>query len=341
MLPVLDLHQRPLRSLRVSVTDRCNLRCGYCMPEEEYTWLERDHLLRFGQLTEVVRAATLLGTRRVRLTGGEPLLRRDLWRLVEQLAGLGLEDLALTTNGVHLADQVRELAAAGLDRVTVSLDTLRPDRFQELTRRDALGQTLAGVEAAVQALPNRVKVNTVLMAGVNDDEVLDLLAWAQGLGCELRFIEYMDVEGATRWSQSRVLPASELLQRLKAELGPIEAAPASASAPARRYRLASGQTFGVVASTTAPFCGACDRARLTADGHLFTCLYGAEGLDLGTPLRAGEHAPELAQRMSATWAARADRGAEERLARPDREASLTERQTLRAAPQREMHTKGG
>ncbi|MDA0948528.1 MAG: radical SAM protein, partial [Planctomycetota bacterium] len=186
MQTVLDLHQRPLRSLRVSVTDRCNLRCSYCMPEEEYTWLERDHLLRFGQLTEVVRAATLVGTRRVRLTGGEPLLRRELWRLVEQLAALELEDLALTTNGVHLAQQVETLAQAGLDRVTISLDTLRPERFRKLTRRDALEPTLAGIEAAVQALPGRVKINTVLMAGVNDDEVLELLAWARDLGCELR-----------------------------------------------------------------------------------------------------------------------------------------------------------
>lgn len=341
MQPVLDLHQRPLRSLRVSVTDRCNLRCSYCMPEEEYTWLERDHLLRFGQLTEVVRAATLAGTRRVRLTGGEPLLRRELWRLVEQLAALELEDLALTTNGVHLADQVRALAQAGLDRVTVSLDTLRPERFKELTRRDALEPTLAGIEAAAKVLPGRVKINTVLMAGINDDEVLELLAWARELGCELRFIEYMDVEGATRWSQSRVLPAAELLRRLEQAAGPIQAAEASASAPARRYELATGQSFGVVASTTAPFCGACDRARLTADGHLFTCLYGTEGLDLGAPLRAGEHAPELAQRIRTAWMARTDRGAEERLARPDREASLTQAQTLRSAPQREMHTKGG
>lgn len=340
--PLHDRLGRPLHSLRVSVTDRCNLRCAYCMPEEEYTWLERDHLLRFGQLTEIVRAAVQLGTRRVRLTGGEPLLRRELWRLVEQLASLdGLEDVALTTNGVHLEEAAEPLARAGLARVTISLDTLDPERFRALTRRDALEPTLRGIEAACAAFPGRVKVNTVAMKGVNDGEVEALLRWAGDRGIQLRFIEYMDVEGATRWKEAQVLPVDALLERISSGFGGVTEVETPASAPARRYRLPSGQIFGVVASTTQPFCASCDRARLTADGHLFTCLYGREGLDLATPLRAGEDAGALARRIERAWRQRADQGAVDRLALSDREGALTASGALRSSPRREMHTKGG
>ena len=333
---------RPLHSLRVSVTDRCNLRCTYCMPEEEYTWLERDHLLRFGQLTEVVRAAVQLGTRKVRLTGGEPLLRRELWRLVEQLRGLeGLEDVALTTNGVHLEEAAGPLARAGLSRVTISLDTLDPARFRELTRRDALVPTLRGVESACESFPGRVKVNTVIMAGINDGEIEAMLRWAGDNGAELRFIEYMDVEGATRWKRAQVLPLGTMLERIAQAFGGVTPIETAASAPARRYRLPSGQVFGVVASTTQPFCASCDRARLTADGHLFTCLYGREGLDLATPLRQGEDATALARRIEHAWRERTDQGAVDRLALSDREASVTDSGALRSSPRREMHTKGG
>lgn len=342
-LPLLsDGHGRPLRSLRLSVTDRCNLRCSYCMPEEHYTWLGRDRLLRFGQLTLVARSAVGLGVRRIRLTGGEPLLRKELWRLVEQLRAIQqLEDLALTTNGIHLEEQAEALRAAGLDRVTISLDTLDRGRFEALTRRDDLSRVLAGVAAARRTFPSAPKVNTVLMAGINDGEIPDLLRWAREERLELRFIEYMDVEGATQWSGAQVLSAREVLERVEQVLGPVTPMPGRGSAPAQRYRLESGQVFGIVASTTQPFCGHCDRARLTADGQWFNCLYATEGLDLGPAIRSGANEEQLAEILAGSWRRREDRGAEERLLLPERETALTPSSELRSAPQREMHTKGG
>ena len=335
-----DTLGRPLRNLRVSVTDRCNLRCAYCMPEEEYTWLPRGDILRYEEVTRLVRAFQRVGVERVRLTGGEPLLRRDLDQLVAQLAALeGLREVTLTTNGLTLADSAGDLAAAGLTRITVSLDTLREERFRELCRRDGLDQVLAGVEAARRAgLP--VKLNTVMMRGVNDDELLDLFGYARQVGAELRFIEYMDVGGATRWERASVLTRQELLALLGAEHGPIRAEATRGSAPAEGFLTADGTRFGVISSTTAPFCGSCDRARLTADGKLYTCLYGREGLDLATPLRAGEDDDQLAQRLASAWRVRTDQGAVDRLAMAERRAPV-ERAVLHEDPHLEMHTRGG
>lgn len=340
-----DTFRRPLRSLRLSVTDRCNLRCGYCMPEEEYAWLPRRELLTFEEQERVVRTLVALGVDKVRLTGGEPLLRRDLHLLVARLATLpAAVDLALTTNGVLLEQEAARLAAAGLRRITVSLDTLRRDRFQHLTRRDELDRALAGIEAARHAGFTGTKLNSVIVRGENDDEVFDLLEFARRAGLELRFIEYMDVGGATRWSMDAVVSATELLTRIAARYGAVEPLVGDPAAPADRFRLADGLEFGIIASTTRPFCSTCDRARLTADGHLYTCLYARDGLALAPLLRGpgteAERDARVAEAVRARWLARADRGAEQRMALEARHA-LAPPEDLRKDPHLEMHTRGG
>ncbi len=335
-----DTFGRPLRNLRLSVTDRCNLRCAYCMPEEEYVWLPRQDLLSFEEIARLVDVFLGLGVDKVRLTGGEPLMRRDLHLLVALLARKpGLADLALTTNGLLLSEQARDLRAAGLHRVTVSLDTLRPERFRALTRRDGLDQVLAGLAAARAAGFEHTKLDTVVLRGVNDDELDDLLDCGAAVGAEVRFIEYMDVGGATHWSREQVVPRDELLERIARRRGAIQALPAG-TAPADRYRAADGTLFGIIASTTRPFCAACDRSRLTADGTWYLCLYAAQGLDLRGPLRAGASDAELAELLARGWRARDDRGAERRLAERERGPSV-EREDLLSDPHREMHTRGG
>jgi cyclic pyranopterin phosphate synthase len=341
LMSLSDLHGRPLRNLRVSVTDRCNLRCSYCMPEEEYTWLPRPALLTFEELTRLARVFVSLGVRKLRLTGGEPLLRRDLHRLVGMLAPLdGLEDLAMTTNAVLLADLARPLRQAGLGRLTVCLDTLRPERFLASTRRDELERVLAGLQAARAAGFAPVKLNCVVQRGFNDDELVELVDFARGHGAQMRFIEYMDVGGATRWASGTVVSRAEILGVLEQRFGGLVPLYEDPSAPAELFELRDGTRVGVIASTTAPFCGTCDRARLTADGHLFLCLYGRLGLDLGTPLRAGASDDELGERVRSAWGGRRDRGAEERLGMGAR-GSLAPPEELRADPHLEMHTRGG
>ncbi|HTV01979.1 MAG TPA: GTP 3',8-cyclase MoaA, partial [Luteitalea sp.] len=305
---LLDRWQRPLGHLRISVTDRCNLRCAYCMPEQDYVWLPRATLLTFEEIVRVTRVFQQLGVRHVRLTGGEPLLRAQLVTLVEQLAGLGLDDLAMTTNGVLLAPLATALREAGLRRVTVSLDTLQPERFAALTRRDQLPDVLSAIDAAVAAF-GAIKIDTVLLGGTNDDEIVPLLAFAATRHAEVRFIEYMDVPGATHWKASRVVSRAEILTRVAEAYGTPEPLAPEGPAPAARFRLPSGQVFGIISSTTQPFCGTCDRIRLTADGHLFLCLYATEGVDLRTPLREGASDEELGALIASAWTARADRGA--------------------------------
>jgi cyclic pyranopterin phosphate synthase len=335
-----DSYGRPLGTLRVSVTDRCNLRCSYCMPESEYTWLPRADLLTFEEIDRLVGVFTSLGVRRVRLTGGEPLLRRGLPALVARLASRsGLAERSLTTNGVHLAALARPLRDAGLDRATVSLDTLDPERFERLSRSRELGAVLAGIAAAA-AVFGGVKIDTVVMRGENDEELPALVDFARRHGAEIRFIEYMDVGGATRWSASRVVPRAEIVGRLERAFGPLTPAGQPAHAPATRYALPSGQIVGIIASTTQPFCAECDRARLTADGQLFTCLYATRGLDLRGPLRRGASDAALAALIGDTWQARRDRGAETRLAVAGRSAYIP-LDALRAEPHLEMHTRGG
>lgn len=337
----LDPHGRPQRSLRISVTDRCNLRCAYCMPEREYAWLERADLLSFEEIAELVDAFTDVGVDKVRLTGGEPTLRRDLETLIELLsARTGLRELAMTSNGVQLAGRAAGLRRAGLKRLTVSLDTLRPEVFRELARRDELAAVLAGIEDARAAGFDELKLDTVVLRGTNDGELLDLLDWARERDIEARFIEYMDVGGATQWKPEHVVGQAEILARIAAGRGTPEPVAGRGSAPAQRYRLPDGQIFGVIASTTAPFCGACDRSRLTADGLWYLCLYARVGLDLRGLLRGGATRAQLAEHLARTWGGRRDRGAEERLAEAARGA-LVDVGTLRADPHLEMHTRGG
>ena len=341
MPSVADSFGRPLRSLRISVTDRCNLRCAYCMPEEHYVWLPRADILGFEEIATLVDGFTACGVDRVRLTGGEPLLRHDLATLVQLLAAKpALRDLALTTNGILLGEHATALRAAGLHRVTVSLDTLRPDRFRALTRRDSLGQVLDGIRAADAAGFRPLKIDTVAMRGVNDDELADLIEFARPFAAEVRFIEYMDVGGATHWSPDKVLSRDAILDVLQRRYGAITPLREESSAPADRYRMADGTMFGIIASTTAPFCRSCDRARLTADGMWYLCLYARLGTDLRALLRGGASREELVARIGAVWGDRADRGAERRLAERDR-AALVPAAELQRDPHLEMHTRGG
>jgi cyclic pyranopterin phosphate synthase len=337
---VLDQFQRPLRNLRLSVTDRCNLRCSYCMPEQDYVWLPREDILQFEEIERLVDVFLDLGVDKVRLTGGEPLLRRDLPLLVAALAFRPrIRDLAMTTNGVLLAQHAGTLAQAGLHRVTVSLDTLRPERFRGLTRSDELDRVLAGIAAAAPLFPG-LKIDSVVIRGTNDDELVDLIEFGRRHGAEVRFIEYMDVGGATHWSMERVVPCTEIVESLGRHYGGVTPVVEVSSAPADRYRLPDGTVFGVISSTTRPFCEDCDRSRLTADGIWYLCLYATRGADLRAALRTGATPPELAAMIQAIWASRRDRGAEERLATRDR-TPLIPVDTLRRDPHLEMHTRGG
>jgi cyclic pyranopterin phosphate synthase len=337
-----DTLGRPLRNLRLSVTDRCNLRCEYCMPEDDYVWLPREDVLHFEETSALVDVFLSLGVDKVRLTGGEPLLRRDLPALVGMIASKpGLKDLALTTNGVLLAAQADALEAAGLGRITVSLDTLHRERFLKLTRFDQLDAVHAGI-AAAHRVWGRMKIDTVVIRGVNDDELAALIEYGRSVDGEVRFIEYMDVGGASRWSDARVVSRREMLEMLGRRYGRIEPIDEPGStAPAERFALADGTTFGIIASTTDPFCRTCDRSRLTADGMWYLCLYATRGIDLRAPLRRGAPVEELRALIAGGWSARDDRGAEERLALGDRRAFVPVQDLLKRDPHIEMHTRGG
>ena len=301
--PLVDGFGRVHTDLRVSLTDRCNLRCTYCMPAEGLDWLPKPELLTDDELVRLARVLSELGVRTVRLTGGEPLLRPGLPGLVARLAELDLA-LSLTTNGLGLARQAQALRDAGLRRVNVSLDTLRPERFLELTRRDRLADVIAGLAAAQAAGLVPVKVNTVLMRGTNDDEAVELLRWALEEGYALRFIEQMPLDPQHGWDRSTMVGADEILETLRrhVRLTPVEQ---RGSAPAEEFLVDGGPaTVGVVGSVTRPFCGSCDRLRLTADGQVRNCLFAREESDLRTPLRAGAGADELAERLRAAVTAK-------------------------------------
>src|SRR5579863_5379197 len=331
-VPLRDRLGRPLESLRLSVTDRCNLRCLYCMPEEDYVWLPREELLSFEELARLAGIFTELGVTRVRLTGGEPLLRHHLDRLIAMLAqNPRINDLALTTNGVLFADQAEALKRAGLGRVTISLDTLHRDRFRQMTRRDEHQRVLSAFDAARRTGFTSTKLDAVIMRGENDDELTDLIEFGRSNGVEVRFIEYMDVLGATKWSMSKVVSRDEMLQRLEERYGKIRPVAETSSAPASRFLLPDGTVFGIIASTTSPFCRTCDRSRITADGVWYRCLYATGGTDLrkllrGVPVSAGAMRDaadsEIADVIAEAWRGRQDRGAEERASRNDRETLI-------------------
>lgn len=310
------------------------------MPEAEYAWLPRDDILDFEETTRLARVFASAGATRLRLTGGEPLLRRDLPVLVAQLAdAVRWDDLALTTNGILLAPVADALKTAGLQRITVSLDTLDPGRFKALTRSDELPRVREGLEHAARVFPG-FKIDTVVMRGVNDDEVTDLVREAARLGAEIRFIEYMDVGGATRWTAEQVFSRRELLASLTRSFGAPAPLREDRWAPAARFRLPHGQIVGVISSTTEPFCATCDRSRLTADGMWYRCLYATSGTDLRARLRGGATDDELLRLITEAWQARADQGAEDRLRMADRRAFVPVT-TLKRDPHLEMHTRGG
>jgi len=311
------------------------------MPQEEYVWLPREELLTFEEISSLVDVFSLNGVEDVHITGGEPLLRPHLAKLVEMLAANPrIKDLALTTNAVLLAKYADELRAAGLHRVTMSLDTLRPERFASLTRRDTHSEVLAGIEAARRAGFTKLKINTVVLRGANDDELADLIEFGRHAGAEVRFIEYMDVGGATDWSTDKVFSRAEMLDRLTERCGTVEPLGENSSAPAERFRLPDGTAFGIIASTTTPFCRNCDRSRLTADGVWYLCLYAQSGIDLRKPLRKGISTQELAARLASVWRERNDRGAELRKSEANR-GVLVNIDQLRKDPHLEMHTRGG
>ncbi|MFQ5720197.1 MAG: GTP 3',8-cyclase MoaA [Acidobacteriota bacterium] len=314
-----DSRGRPLRDLRLSVTDRCNFRCGYCMPKTafgpDHPFLRRSDLLRYEEIERLAGLLVDLGVRKIRLTGGEPLLRRDLPDLVSRLAAIeDVDDLSLTTNGVLLAGQAAGLARAGLQRVTVSLDSVDDATFRRMIDADVPVDTvLAGIDAARAAGLAPIKINAVVRRGVNDDTIVDLARHFQGTGCVVRFIEYMDVGTTNGWRLDQVVTGEEILARLRTafDLRPVE--PAYPGEVARRYEdAAQGFELGIITAVSRPFCRTCTRLRLSPDGHLFTCLFASDGLDLRGPLREGVTDAGLRDRVARLWAGRVDRYSEQR-----------------------------
>ena len=338
---VIDSLKRPLKDLRISVTDRCNFRCPYCMPAEingeRYEFLPKSEVMTFEEITRLVGIFVGLGVTKLRLTGGEPLVRTNLVTLVGMLSGIrGIEDVAMTTNGYLLAQQAGALKDAGLHRVTVSLDSLDDAIFRRLNGRGfGVRKVLEGVQAAATAGLGPIKINAVVMKGVNDHCVVDLARWCKEQGYIARFIEYMDVGNLNRWESDQVTSVAEIVDRIDAEM-PLE--PAEPNYPgevAKRWRYTDGTgEIGVIASVTNPFCGDCTRARLSTDGKLFTCLFGSVGKDLLGGMRAGATDEEIADVLRGTWSLRTDRYSELR-------ASLSTTQLGEPKPKVEMFKIGG
>lgn len=308
---------RPLRDLRISVTDRCNFRCTYCMPKEvfgsDFEFMPREQLLKYGEITLIARAAASLGVRKVRITGGEPLLRKELEWLIRGLREIPtIEDIALTTNGSGLPVQAQRLKEAGLDRVTVSLDSLDDATFQKINDvQFPASRVLDGIDAAIDAGLGPVKVNMVVKRGINDQDVVPMVEHFRGKPVVLRFIEFMDVGTTNGWRLEDVVPAGEILQTIAAA-HPLVALPAAHPGEvARRFRMEDDSLeLGLISSVTQPFCGNCNRARLSADGRLFTCLFASEGHDLKTMIREGADEDAVRARLTEIWTARTDRYSE-------------------------------
>jgi len=295
MKPLIDGHGRPIGDVRISVTDRCNFRCQYCMPAEGLPWLKRDSLLSYEEVARLVALLSSMGVHDVRLTGGEPLVRKELWRLVEMLSGIeAVHDLSLTTNGYLLKTQVADLVRAGLKRINVSLDSLAPDRFFQLTRRDSLAQVLEGLEAAESHPELRpIKVNVVALKDFTEDEVVRFADFARRTPYVVRFIEFMPLDADRTWSADKVLPNEEI-RRLINEVYPLEAVGRERHGTSRRWRFADGQgEIGFISPVTESFCGDCNRIRLTAEGMLRTCLFSLNETDLRTPMREGASDAEI------------------------------------------------
>lgn len=315
--PVVDRFKRPLRDLRISVTDRCNFRCSYCMPEEifgeRYKFLAREKLLTFEEIARVAAIMAAQGVSKLRLTGGEPLMRHDLELLVGMLAGVdGIEDIAMTTNAYFLPNKAKALRDAGLKRITVSLDSLDNATFRALNGdKSDVDAVLRGIDAAVDAGFGPIKINAVVKRGVNDHTMVDLARWCKDNGHILRFIEYMDVGTRNGWRMDHVVPADEIVERVSAELPLVPLDRNYDSETALRFGFADGAgEIGVIASVTRPFCGACSRLRLSPEGQMYTCLFAIHGTDLRDPLRAGATDAELTALIQSMWHKRTDRYSE-------------------------------
>ena len=313
--PLIDRFGRIADDLRISVTDRCNFRCTYCMPAEGVAWLPKSELLTFEELTRMLGLFVRLGVRSLKVTGGEPTVRADLPVLIRMFREAGPElDMSITTNGMLLDRLAAPLAEAGVDRATVSCDSLLRHRFAEMTRRDALDRVLAGLRAAEDAGLTPIKINTVVIAGTNDDEIVEFAGWARATGYEVRFIEYMPLDAQHAWERAKVVPAAKILDAID-EVYPLESASHGAE-PATTYRFADGApgAVGVIASVTEPFCDTCNRLRLTAEGEFRTCLFALDETDLREPLRAGASDDELATMIrAAVW----DKWSGHRINHPD------------------------
>jgi GTP 3',8-cyclase len=334
---VTDKLQRVFRDLRISVTDRCNFRCAYCMPEEiygeKYKFLARERLLTFEEITRLTRLLVKLGAVKIRLTGGEPLLRKDVELLVGQLAKIeGIEDFAMTSNGYLMPQKAQILKDAGLHRVTISLDSLDDDIFRQMNGNKAgVKQVLEGIETAQQAGLTPIKINAVVQRGVNDHTIVDLARYCKERGYILRFIEYMDAGNLNGWKLEHVVPAAEMVAMISAEM-PLEAIDSNYHGEvARRYKYQDGEgELGLITSVTNAFCGGCTRLRLSPEGRIYTCLFGMEGIDLRQPLRSGANDDEIANIITNTWKKRTDRYSELRAELPDSDQ-----------PKVEMHHIGG
>jgi GTP 3',8-cyclase len=311
---VADAYRRPLKDLRISVTDRCNYRCTYCMPFDEYDWIPKGEILTYEETARLAQIFLGLGAEKIRLTGGEPLVRKDLDVLIGKIAPLtGLKELCLTTNGAHLAERAAALRAAGLARLNVSLDTLEPEKFRRLTKRGELEPVLEGLAEARRLGFRPIKLNAVVERGVNDDEIIPLAEFARAQGFAIRYIEYMDVGNANDWNLAKMVSKKEILSALAARFRLREKGRREPGAPAVDYEYEDGGgEVGVIASVTEPFCGACSRARLTADGKLVTCLFADHGHDLKALLRNGASDEEIRKDIEAVWQKRRDRYSEER-----------------------------
>ena len=311
-----DIYNRPLKDLRISVTDRCNYRCTYCMPLDEYEWLEKSEVLSFEEITRLVQLFVQLGVEKIRLTGGEPMARRDLDTLIAKLSALeNAPELCLTTNGSLLADKAAGLKAAGLQRINVSLDSLKPDRFRNITKRGDLHKVLDGLFAAKQSGLSPIKINAVIERGVNDDEILDLVTFSREHGFALRFIEFMDVGNANGWQSDKIVSKQEIIDTIHAQFPLREIGRDKGSAPSVDYEFVDGGgDVGVIASVSEPFCSSCTRARITADGKFVTCLFSNTGYNLKALLHNGASDDEVLAVLSRIWGKRQDRYSEERLA---------------------------
>lgn len=310
-----DSYRRPIKDLRISVTDRCNFRCIYCMPLDQYEWIDKKEILTFEEITRLAKILVGIGVEKIRLTGGEPLVRNNLDHLVAKLSAIdGIQDLCLTTNGALLGEKIEALKGAGLRRVNISLDTLVPEKFKQMTKRGDLAMVLDGIFAAKNHGLRPIKLNAVIERGVNDDDIIPLVEFSREHDFAIRFIEYMDVGNANNWTSEKLVSKKEILAKVNARFPLREVGRDQGSAPSVDYKFMDGiGDLGVIASVTEPFCSSCTRIRLTADGKLVTCLFSQSGHDIKALLRGGASDAEIVNRVGSIWRERTDRYSDERL----------------------------